>query len=257
MQIRPSKSVPSLVFALSCLTALPSLAWDCDHKAERSLSEDLAGIEKVVLKARAGDLSVRVDGTSFRAAGEACASKASVLEGIQLRSERRGEVLTVEVVVPETKGWNQQARLDLDVSLPADMPLDIDDSSGDVTVSGARLGRVEDGSGDLRFQGTHGNLQLEDGSGDVRIDGHHGDVKLKDGSGSIRVTDLDGSVLVDQDGSGDLTMERIAGSVKVEDDGSGDIEVAEVGGDFIVRSAGSGSVRHDGVAGKVDIPARD
>lgn len=249
----------TVVFALSCLTALPVTAWDCNHKADRALNEDLAGITKVVLDARAGDLEITgVKGASaFKADGEACASKEKALDEIQLVAERKGDTLMVKVQMPENKNWNQQARLDLDIEMADDVLIDIDDSSGDATFTGVLVGLVDDGSGDLRFDKTHGKLRLEDGSGDVRIDGHRGDVSVEDGSGSVRISDLEGNVFIDEDGSGDLTMKRISGSVKVDSDGSGDIVVAEVGGDFTVDRAGSGDVRHNGVAGKVDIPSRD
>lgn len=244
---------------LALLTAaftLPACA-DCNHEADRSLSEDLGGIERVELKARAGDLEIEAGGSTLEASGQACASKASLLDEVQLVAERRGSTLRVEAVMPKTSGWNQQARLDLRLTLPATMPLEVTDGSGDIEASGVTLTRLEDGSGDCRLADTRGELRIFDGSGDFTVRGHQGEVELTDGSGDLRLRDVTGSVLITSDGSGGIDIENVGGSVEVRSDGSGDIDVDTVAGDLRVGRAGSGDVRHRGVAGSVDVPRKD
>ena len=241
---------------LAAVSTLPACA-DCNHQAERSLSEDLVGIERVELVAKAGDLEIEAGGSTLEASGTACASKARLLEEIQLVAERSGSTLRVEVETPDTSGWNQQARLDLRVSLPATMSLEVTDGSGDIEARGVTISRLKDGSGDSRLTETRGDLRLSDGSGDVTLRGHQGSVELKDGSGDLRLRDVAGSVLITSDGSGGIDIETVEGDVEVRSDGSGDIDVETVSGDLRVGSAGSGDVRHRGVAGNVDVPRKD
>lgn len=258
--VSPLTLKPLALLTLAALVALPAYSWDnCDQRADRHASETVDGIEKIEIRARAGDLRVEgSDGaTEVRVKGKACASSDSLLEEVQIKIERAGSTLRVIAEVPESSGWRQAAALDLEIDVPAGVPVDVDDSSGDVSLRGVTLGRVDDGSGDLYARDTSGTVDLDDGSGDVRFQGHRGDVTVEDGSGDVRLTEIEGSIRVRSDGSGDLEMETVSGSVEVESDGSGDIFAAQVAGDFRVRSAGSGEVRHRDVAGRVDVPTRD
>ena len=252
-------SKTSMILLVSMVTALPAAAWDCDHKADRSLSEDLNGVSRVELLVAAGDLDIEGDQgvSSLEAEGEACASDTDILEGIQIVAKRRGATLRIEAQMPKTSGWGKSAALGLRVVLPADLPVEVKDSSGDLAATGAYIVRLDDGSGDIRLKNTQGDLELSDGSGDVKITDHRGNLNLEDGSGDVRIVGVEGSVLVDADGSGDLNIKQIQGSVTVDEDGSGDISVAEVSGDFTVDRAGSGDVYHRDVSGKVDVPTRD
>lgn len=249
-----------LFYALLSLTlVLPACAETCPHEADRSAEASLDGIEQVEIRAKAGDLHIegKKGAELLSATGRACASTTGMLEEIQITTERVGNTLRIVAVMPNNKGWNKKAHLDLEVRLPADLPVTVDDTSGDVLVEGITLNRVNDGSGDLRVQGSSGTLHLEDGSGDIKISDHLGDVKLEDGSGDVRIVSVSGSVLVLEDGSGDLNLIDIGGSAEVKDDGSGDIFADGIQGDFIVGDAGSGDVHHKKVKGRVDVPTRD
>lgn len=251
--------VPIAAVALLGSLAVPALAGDCDHHGERSENQDVSGISRVEIDARAGDLEIEgQDGaTQIRALGKVCASSAKLLEQIELRSRRVGDVLRLEVFIPDSKNWKNQGSMDLSVSLPANLEVEIDDGSGNILVRNATVGAVDDGSGDMRFEGTRGKLNVDDGSGDLRVLRHEGSIEVDDGSGNVDIRELQGDVRITDDGSGDLFFEDISGDVRVGDDGSGDIEARSVGGDFVVRDAGSGSVRHRDVAGRVDVPKDD
>lgn len=244
---------------LSCVVAPSTFAWnDCEHTAERSVQADLAGIERVEITAKAGDLRIRPQtGDQLIAEGDACASESRLLNEIQLRQERSGNTLRLITDMPETKGWSSQARMDLEVRLPAGMEVELQDGSGDIDISGVTLVRVHDGSGDMTLNETRGDLKVKDGSGDVRISDHQGNVGVEDGSGDVRITSLIGNVRIGNDGSGDLSMRDIEGSVDVARDGSGDIFAKQVSGDFVVARAGSGDVIYRDIGGRVDVPADD
>ncbi len=254
------KRTASRVLLLLLLAPVPVTAWDnCDHKADRRASESLDGIERVVVSARAGDLRLERGDEANRlsAIGVACASSAKLLDGIQLETRRSGSTLHIETDMPETRGWNSRASMDLEIRVPSSVEMEVQDSSGDVSAEGVRLASIKDGSGDLSLRETSGDLRIDDGSGDIRISTHHGNVEIEDGSGDARLSEIDGSVRISEDGSGDLSMKSVSGSVTVDRDGSGDIFAGRVGGDFIVARDGSGDVRHRDVKGRVDVPADD
>ncbi len=250
--------VVSVVLAAG-LAASPVRADDCAHKAEREAALDAGGARSVRIEAAAGEL--RIEGktgqTGVEARGTACASSENVLGQIRLNLTRQGDVIVVKVEIPEGSswGWNEQARLDLTVTVPRIMPLDVDDGSGSAAIAHVGKLTVHDGSGELSVSDVTGDLGIVDGSGSIEVAGVTGNVRLSDGSGSISVRDVGGSVMVEEDGSGSIEVQTVAGSVTVERDGSGSIEVAGVKGDFTVSHDGSGGIAHREVAGQVRIPS--
>jgi hypothetical protein len=222
------------------LAASPALADDCAHKAEREAALDAGGTRSVRIEASAGTLRIegRTGQTGVEARGTACASSEQVLGQIRLNATRQGDVIVVKVEIPEGSswGWNEQARLDLAVTVPRIMPLDVFDGSGSAEIAHVGKLTVRDGSGELSVTDVAGDLDIDDGSGSIEVAGVTGSVRLSDGSGSIRVRD-------------------VGGSVTVEEDGSGSIEVAGVKGDFTVSNDGSGGIAHRDVAGQVRIPS--
>lgn len=245
-----------LTLTLSLLLATgPAFGWGgCDHKADRSAAIDTTDAKRIVIEARAGDLDVRgVAGTQIKARGTACADKSRDLDEVRIVTERHGDEVRVIAEIPETS-WNDSAWLDLKIEVPADVPLEIHDSSGDMDVRGATLARLDDSSGDVNLHDTRGDFTADDSSGDFYLTGHHGDVTVSDSSGDLRLRDVEGSVLVERDSSGDISADRISGSVVVRSDSSGDIRVSDVGGDFEVGRDGSGDIDYRDVRGRVDVP---
>ena len=220
--------------------ASPVLADDCARKAEREAVLDAGGARSVRVEAGAGAL--RVEGktgqTRVEARGTACASSEQLLGQIRLNATRRGDVIVVKVEIPDGSswGWNEQVRLDLTVTVPRIMPLDVDDGNGSAEIAHVGKLTVLDGSGELSVTDVAGDLSIDDGSGSIEVAGVTGSVRLRDGSGSISVRD-------------------VGGSVTIEEDGSGSIEVAGVRGDFTVSRDGSGGIAHRDVAGQVRIPS--
>jgi hypothetical protein len=230
------------------------------------------------LTAGSGSLEVvGVEGLGeIRAVGRACASQEEFLDDLLLISDMDGSTLVVETHYPDTRNWrggNRYASLDLRVEVPAGMAAEIQDGSGEASLSNLGSLVVRDGSGGLTIDEILGDLTLEDGSGEVEIHGVSGWVKIKDGSGGIilegagsdvqiqdssgevEVSGVNGSVTL-EDSSGGLTVSDVTGFVRVVGDGSGEIDVNGVGGDFIVERDGSGEIRYEAVGGTVDIPKK-
>ena len=268
-----------LLLALGPATAL---AWgdDCQFRAERAGGVDAKGIEKVVIRAGAGDMKIIGRSTAVRveARGTACAGKQELLDATQINVRREGNVVYVETTMPQDKdgGWNfgknDYAYIDLGIALPSSVPVEATDSSGDTNVedlaaltmqdsSGdleihriAGLADVTDSSGDLDIDDA-GSARVRDSSGDVEIDKVRGDVEIAgDSSGDIHIAQVGAGVHVMQDTSGSIRVEDVKGSVIIDSDSSGDIYAGHIGGDFTVREDSSGDIDHDSVGGKVTIP---
>lgn len=267
-------------FLLVALTACHvDLAADCSKTARREARLELAGVSRIVLDAGAGELRVtgRADTTVVTAEGTACASTDSRLEDLQIFHERRGEVLhlwTDRSQEPQIRiGWvDESGRLDLTVKLPSNLPIDIDDGSGEAVIKSVATLRLEDGSGELDLADLRGDVTIEDGSGSLTLVGADGDVTIEDGSGEVAITGVKGDVSV-EDGSGDVTIRQVGGAVTITEDGSGEIAITGAGrgvhirndgsgsivlrditGDVRVDEDGSGTIETSGVTGKVEIP---
>lgn len=240
-------SLPASAFALDL---------DCRHTAQRRASLDAAGATRIEIVARAGDLTVKpTGGGSLVAEGTACASSQQLLEQVQLRTQRDGDVLRVLAQLPgEMKGIGLfYASLDLVVSVPGDLPVQVTDSSGDVTADGVRLQSIHDSSGDILVRNVRGDFEIDDSSGEVRVEQAQGKVRITDSSGDIVVQGAAG-VHVVVDGSGDIEIGRVAGDVRIERDSSGDISIAGVTGNVEVLADGSGDVRVSDARGTVKVP---
>lgn len=257
MKNRATLRPRQILLALALLVlALPAAAMDCRHAAERRASIATAGATSVIVNARAGDLSLRpaADAT-LSAHGRACASSERWLGETNLAVRREGNVLRIDVLVPDDiVGIGlSYATLDLTVEVPAGLPIVVTDSSGDIEASDVRVARVTDSSGDIVLRHLRGDVEIQDSSGDVTVADAAGRVQVRDSSGDIVVVGA-AEVLIPNDSSGDIRIERVAGSVRIEQDSSGDIVVADVGRDFTLASDSSGEVRHSRVRGRVQLP---
>lgn len=253
---------------------------DCAFSAERTAEYSVDGIERVDIRAGAGEL--RVEGESglrsVHAVGRACARRESQLADVQIRLERKGNTLILETLPKDDEGFNPRRwfgsapKLDLTVRLPAGLAVDIEDSSGKAYVANVGTAQIKDGSGDLEIENVRGALKLSDGSGEVTIRGVQGSLRIEngsgdlsvtkvvgdvivvnDGSGGIRITDVQGNVTIGNDASGEIQIEDVSGSVRIEEDGSGGIEIRRVQHDVIIDRDGSGSILVADVQGDLTV----
>lgn len=259
----------------------PALAWGdgCEFKADRSSGVDAKGVEKVIVRAGAGDMKIVGRSTAVRveARGVACAGKQELLDATNISVRREGNVVYVETTLPhEGGGWNwgknDYAYIDLGIALPSAIPVDAIDSSGDTVIEDLAALTLQDSSGDLeisRIAGladigdssgdinldVAGSVRLRDSSGDIDVARVRGDVEVEsDSSGDIEIEQVEGNVRIAQDSSGTIRAEDVKGSVTVDSDSSGDIYAARVGGDFTVREDSSGTIGHDAVTGRISTP---
>ncbi|MEO8019037.1 MAG: DUF4097 family beta strand repeat-containing protein [Pseudomonadota bacterium] len=267
-----------LLLALGPATAL---AWGdgCEFREDRGGGVDAKGVEKVVIRAGAGDMKVvgRSNAVRIEARGVACAAKQELLDATRISVRREGNVVYVETVLPQNgDGWsfvkNEYAYIDIGIALPATIPVDATDSSGDATFEDLQALVLQDSSGDLELERIAGLADVGDSSGDLNINGA-GSVRVRDSSGDIEIEDVrtdvevildssgdihiekvGGNVKVAQDSSGGIRIEDVKGSVVVESDSSGDIYAGRVSGDFTVNEDSSGSIEHESIGGQITVP---
>ena len=209
----------------------------------KTLSLPVEGLKDLEIRAGAGSLTV-----TGREGLSAIEVKAEIVarhvreedmddylkDRVELVLEKRGDSAVLVSRVRERFrlfNFDGDAVINLTVSVPKTLPLDIDDGSGSLVAED--LARVK----------------IDDGSGSIRVARIAGDVTVDDGSGEIEILDVAGNVSVD-DGSGELTIRRVGGTVTV-DDGSGGIDIDDVARDVRLINTGSGGVDVSNVKGKV------
>ena len=230
---------------LACLAQLAVAAEnsECKLAGERAATSALTGVESVRIDAEAGDLHVNgvANAQSIDARGKACASTDKMLDGIKLELVLEGTVLHVSATTPGGSvfhiGRSQYATLDLTVTLPANLPVKVTDTSGDLEVAGVL------------------DLDLTDTSGDILVHDIAQNVVIDDSSGDLVVTDVTGNVTL-KDGSGDIKVQHVGGKVEITSDGSGDIDIDQVEHGLTVLADGSGEINFSRVHGAIQIPAR-
>jgi hypothetical protein len=248
---------------MAALAAGSAQAWNpgCEYERELDITLSVADSERLAITAAAGDLEVTGHaGTSeARVRGTLCSSEEAWLDQAEIQA-LGGREASITVTLPDTdQVWtwlgSRYVYLDLEISVPAGLPLDIRDSSGDMKIRGTGAVAVQDSSGDVDIEETSGDVTLDDSSGDINLLAIGGNVTVRrDSSGDIDGRRIEGAVRVEKDSSGDIRFENVAGDLVVERDSSGDIVADSVGGDFRVLKDGSGEIRSSGVTGQVQIP---
>lgn len=251
---------------------------ECKYTAARRVAAPSAGVTKVVIHAEAG--SLKVDGspgvTQVVASGTACTSDDDFLARMTLNARRQGSELHIIADIPEKNvmfGFFQ-ARLDFAVTIPAGVPVVIDDDSGWIKVSNTAgvtidddSGSIElrtikgpvvinDDSGSIEIDTVTGNVEIEDDSGEIIVRNVTGNIEIEDDSGSITVAQVIGSLRVRDDDSGSIMVENVRGDVLIDEDSSGSISVEDISGNFTVAHKSGGGIDYERVSGRVKIPER-
>lgn len=208
-------AVAAILLAVPCLMAQERRS---NSTAERTAVISTRGAHVVRIIALAG--SLRIEGrrglTEARARGNASAAHPQGLDDVRLVVERHDDTVCVKTLFSDSNQSGFQS-LHLVVEVPAEIPLDVRDGSGDTDIRGV------------------------------------GDISIHDGSGALRVSEVGGLVRI-WDGSGEIRASHVQGGVEVVQDGSGAIDVDDVGGDFRVDRKGSGEIHFADVRGRLRLP---
>jgi hypothetical protein len=245
------------------LVPLTAAADECRYSAPRNLHDDLSGVRGVQIELHSHDMHLVGNGSSssLEITGRACASSQGALDNLQVTSHREGDQLIVDVggghgVNISFFGVSYE-NLDLQIQLPASMPVSVNDGSGDAYIGNLAQLQVQTGSGDVHIHDISGDVSVTTGSGDIEI-AHIGSLHAGTvGSGDLTARDITKDVRIGSVGSGDVVLHKVGGSVNVDTLGSGDLTVDDVRGDLTVGAKGSGDVSHNNIGGSVHVPHDD
>jgi DUF4097 and DUF4098 domain-containing protein YvlB len=225
-------------------------------------SMPLTGVETLETRLGAADITVVTKDVTqaefiikktYRASEKDYGEK--LMRELVVTLEQRGSRLVLEreekTNLNPDKFFNGFASLDITITLPARIALDILTGSGDLEIDD-RTGPIEvkSGSGDIRVSNAGGGLDVKMGSGDVRVHSASGPVRVTAGSGDFFATDVRGDVVV-ATGSGEISLETLTGDGRFST-GSGDITVAASTG-TVNATTGSGDIEFRGHKGSAEV----
>ena len=267
---KPVSLISGILLLSGCVFHIsPSVA---SVKQTQQLSLPSNNLEYITILSGAGSLDIQGSNTATNISVDAIIYTADIDDEYELTLEKSG---TQAKLVAQNKSNNgisfysgQSPSINLVVTVPNTLNLDINDGSGDIIINAmqsnidvkdgsgnidinsAKNLNIDDGSGSIYVKNVVGDLALNDGSGSIDIDNVSGNVAIEDGSGGITIKHINGAVTVD-DNSGDMLIEHIGSSVTIED-GSGDIRVNYAKA-LTITEAGSGDVSIDNISGSVKL----
>ena len=255
----------SLILSIALLVlAVPAWANDYgDYRDTRTLNLPTGGLEQFKVDVGAGSLEIRGldDATEINVTARIWIEKhpkdldkvAAIIDryvNISLDSKGNRAQLTTSTRDPGL-GYSLP-HVDLVVTMPSKMTLDIRDKSGFIEVENISGDLdLRDDSGSITLSDITGRVDIDDSSGSITVTRVGGAVHIDDDSGSIDVEDV-GSDLFIEDGSGSIRVRDVKGSVTIRD-GSGSINVAQIGKNLMVLESGSGSLSYGDIEGSVSI----
>lgn len=250
----------TLLLIMTLLSSAQLLADECEFSRDINRVLEAAALDELEVAAGAGLLRISGDTKTKQIKIEArlCAETKKDLQAMDVVSKSSGKQASIRTRIPDSDGWfnNGYRRIDLILTVPSYLALDVDDSSGSARVKGVRSLKMDDSSGSLQVEDIAGDVDVDDSSGSLEFENIGGSVTVSDSSGSITARDIGGHFHVESDSSGQIDGKRIKGDFIVDRDSSGSINAKQVGGDFIVHRDGSGGIHYSEIQGKVEIPER-
>jgi hypothetical protein len=211
-----------------------------DYEETRELTLDTGGIDRLQIDAGAGSMEVigvsgvpriRVVATIQVPGRNDERAMKRIESDMTLSLEKQNDTAVLKSWFDNGAfSWGDSPSIRLEVEMPEDMHLAVDDGSGSMEIRNVRGNiNVDDGSGSLTMEDVGGEVEIEDGSGSITVSGVGGNIEIDDGSGGIRVRGVAGSVTVD-DGSGSIDVSDVEEDLIIVDDGSGGLDFSNIGG---------------------------
>jgi len=255
----------AIIYTLALTSSLLASPLYASCQVQRNIDQqlDLDQVELIKISVNAGDLirSGTESDSRIKLTGKICASSQSRADKIKVLARQDGQTAIIETIMPKSGtnlfGYHSSSYVDLKIQVPNTIKLSVNDSSGDIEISGVAAVDLKDSSGDIDISHITGDISVHDSSGDIEIEQVQGGIKVRDSSGDIEIENVTRDVLITNDSSGDINIEQTHGNVVVENDSSGSIYVSDIGGNFTVQNDSSGSIQHKNVSGKIRLPADD
>jgi len=130
---------------------------------------------------------------------------------------REDDSLVLETVIPyhQDDFDPSYASIDIELRVPASLPLRVQDSSGDTRIEDVRVFSVDDSSGDIRMINTTADATIRDSSGEISIREHAGNLRIYDSSGVMEIREVQEDITIPGDSSGDIEIEDVQGEVSL------------------------------------------
>ena len=257
---KPISLISGILLLSGCVFHIsPSVA---SVKQTQQLTLPSNNLEYLTVLSGAGSLEIKGSNTATNISVDATIYTADIDDEYELTLEQNNKQAKLVAKNKSNNGISfysgQSPSINLVVTVPNNLNLDIDDGSGDIlieamqsnidvkdgsgslSINGAKNLNIDDGSGSIQIKNVTGNLALTDGSGSIDIHNVSGNAAIEDGSGEMHVANVTGSLTV-EDGSGDITIKNINGAVTV-DDNSGDMVIEHIGSSVTIED-GSGDIR--------------
>ena len=189
--------------------------------------------------------------TTFRASASNKADAEAFLRAMQLEVTTAGTTVSVRVNTPQRNGGNTDVgyAVDLDVSVPDWVRLNVENRFGDTTVSGVKGPLiVNSGNGRISVADIEAPATLKNRFGAVDVSRVTGGLDIQNSNGEIAARDVRGGATITT-AFGSVTLDRITGAVSVTGT-NGDIRLTGVDGETTVSSR-FGRVVLRSIAGKL------
>lgn len=248
--------------------------------APRSAEISLDGARSIHINAQVGMLEIKGEAgvDVVQVSGRASALSPALLEDIRLSASRKdntirilgetpGDIPRAKTDIPDMKGLdkgrfhNQQqlpeepdAFLDLSVTVPQDIPLEVNTVWGDVKVTSTASLALTVNRGNIVLTDLSGDLRLSVANGEIQIARVAGEVAVTKGLGEMVIHTVGGGVTVQKNPFGEMRIVGVKKNVRIVSDGIGDILVKSVDGDLIVEDDAGGDIQRKEIEGNVRIP---
>jgi len=211
------------------------------HRLEKTIP--LAGSPPFFVTHEFGD--VVINGSPIASAN--LVAEIKVLATSEVDAQRYAREVTFKVVpensivkvstrFPDVRPKTVQATsVLLQVELPQDCPLQVENHFGDVRVQGFTKGlRARTSHGSLEIHQCAGDLELHNRQGPIIVTGGNGPLHAETSFGPIEASNIQGDVVASNEFSS-LSLKEISGAVNVENI-AGSIEVVNIDGDAWVKN---------------------
>lgn len=233
------------------------------YRDSRNLSVSTADVDEFVVNVGAGSLEIRGidDATEITVTGRIWLQdhpndlekvKAVVDRHVEIDLVTRGDSARLTTSTSDPGFGYSLPHVDLVVTMPSRLALDIRDRSGFIVVENVNADlKLRDDSGSINVSDVDGEVEIDDKSGSITVTNISKSLNIEDSSGSIDVESVGADLAID-DGSGSIRVRDVRGNVTISD-GSGSINVARIGQDLLVLESGSGSLSYGDVEGNVSV----
>lgn len=113
--------------------------------------------------------------------------------------------------------------VDIMLTVPASMALDLGGSEADVTVEGSNA--------EISVDVSEGDVMIRGGSGRVTVETNDGEIRVQDVDGRIKLFTMDGDVTIDR-AAGDIEAETTDGAIDLVDIRASSLRATSVDGDI-------------------------